>query len=1277
MKTLYNLFILLFISVSMLAQTADTTLVAYFPFNGNAIDVTGNGHNGTVNGGVLTNDRFNQEEKAYTFPNLHNNIVLDNTTGLNLENGFTLNTWVKYKNINCGIVGKHNCWVVNGFYLGIDNGHFWLRLANSVWSDIVTNEVYVEDQWYMVTGVYDHATSTGKVYVNGVLKASGSVLYNNYSSAPITISEGSNGCPDGNMPGAIDEVKIYNRALSDAEILAEYNSSSTDLIAYFPFNGNAIDETGNGYDGTINGNTTLVPDRFGSQNKAFTFPDQLSSISLANSTNLNLENGFTINAWIKYTVNNYTTVIVCKHVCGFVNGFFFGIDADGQIQLWIGNSGWSTVRTNQSFVEGQWYMVTASYDATTSTAKVYVNGELGGSGSVVYNNFSSNPISIGETYLNNCGAGFMDGAVDEVKIYDRVLGDSEIMDEYNNTYNDLVLFLPFSGNANDESGNGNNGTVNGASLTQDRFGVSDRAYNFNGIMDFISIADNPNLFSDELTISWWYKITEILGGERVVIGWVDGGHRYQQFFNGGQLSYLNGYNVAQPGIYFNPIYGLNDLNVWKNVVVTYQKTGESTSTTSIYVDGELKQTDNHSLAMDYAPGPDFFIGKNHNGNFFKGYLDDLRIFNRILTSNEILDLYNDSTTYTPPNLEDGLVAFYPFHGNANDQSPTANNAIVIGATLTEDRFGVDNNAYYFNGTGRLQAADNTVYDFGTEDFSMNAWVNIETINTARIVSAGYNENDGIWGLGFGTQPIWGSGNRINFFVYSNNAFQDFSSDEITNYTTGNWALISVVKQSNSIKFFFNGQQVGTVPINFQANSNSYLSIGCRQQASNVFDEFLIGKIDDIRLYNRALSNEEVVLLYNDSTTYYPPLEDGLVAYWPMNGNTNDSTFNNNDGINYGGSYVKDRYGINDAAMFFDSLNSYIEGINPGNNLPVGNSPRSFSAWIKALSYDDYGNNIFHYGTAQPAPTNFHFLIKQSVALGNGYGYGVLYGNTNVVDSTWHFVTGVYEGGTERIAKLFVDGKLDATGNITSEPNTILGSNWRIGRFMEGEVRFNGNIDEVKVYEIPLTNQQIWDKYIATTTAPNLLFPGNDSTLINNLTPLMDWDSTITANAYRIIIANDSLFSAILIDTILNSSSFQVYEGLLIHIENLYWKVRTINDGGIGPWSEINRFQIVLTDVEDETQLPTEFALLQNYPNPFNPSTTITYHLPTASKVELKVYDIIGNEIATLVNEVQSAGRYNVDFGSHSDEGQNLSSGIYFYKFTAGDFVQTKKMILLK
>jgi hypothetical protein len=88
--------------------------------------------------------------------------------------------------------------------------------------------------------------------------------------------------------------------------------------------------------------------------------------------------------------------------------------------------------------------------------------------------------------------------------------------------------------------------------------------------------------------------------------------------------------------------------------------------------------------------------------------------------------------------------------------------------------------------------------------------------------------------------------------------------------------------------------------------------------------------------------------------------------------------------------------------------------------------------------------------------------------------------------------------------------------------------------------------------------------------------------------------------------------------------------------------------------------------------PKEFVLYQNYPNPFNPNTLISYQLPVTSDVTLKVYDVLGNEIATLVNEEKPAGEYEVEFNASS-----LSSGMYLYKLQAGTFVQTKKMILTK
>jgi len=101
-------------------------------------------------------------------------------------------------------------------------------------------------------------------------------------------------------------------------------------------------------------------------------------------------------------------------------------------------------------------------------------------------------------------------------------------------------------------------------------------------------------------------------------------------------------------------------------------------------------------------------------------------------------------------------------------------------------------------------------------------------------------------------------------------------------------------------------------------------------------------------------------------------------------------------------------------------------------------------------------------------------------------------------------------------------------------------------------------------------------------------------------------------------------------------------------------------------------RILTNIVQEENRNYTIFRLEQNYPNPFNPSTTIKYSIPKQRDVTLKVYDLLGSEVLTLVNKLQFKGKYEVDF-----DGSDLTSGIYFYRLQAGDFVETKKMILMK
>jgi hypothetical protein len=102
----------------------------------------------------------------------------------------------------------------------------------------------------------------------------------------------------------------------------------------------------------------------------------------------------------------------------------------------------------------------------------------------------------------------------------------------------------------------------------------------------------------------------------------------------------------------------------------------------------------------------------------------------------------------------------------------------------------------------------------------------------------------------------------------------------------------------------------------------------------------------------------------------------------------------------------------------------------------------------------------------------------------------------------------------------------------------------------------------------------------------------------------------------------------------------------------------------------NNMQVSIAGAEKT--LPTSFGLNQNYPNPFNPSTIISYQLPKQSRVEIAVYNSIGQKVATLVNEVKEAGYYNVNFSA-----SGLSSGVYFYQIKAGDFNMSKKMLLIK
>lgn len=132
--------------------------------------------------------------------------------------------------------------------------------------------------------------------------------------------------------------------------------------------------------------------------------------------------------------------------------------------------------------------------------------------------------------------------------------------------------------------------------------------------------------------------------------------------------------------------------------------------------------------------------------------------------------------------------------------------------------------------------------------------------------------------------------------------------------------------------------------------------------------------------------------------------------------------------------------------------------------------------------------------------------------------------------------------------------------------------------------------------------------------------------------------------------------------LLSSTVGETFIGKTVNIENRH---------NLGFWYVYK--QSIITEVEkEEENLPTMFKLEQNYPNPFNPSTVIKFGVPEKSTVVLKIYDILGGEVTTLVNEEMDPGWYKREF-----DASYYSSGVYIYRMQAGSYVSTKKMILLR
>jgi hypothetical protein len=336
---------------------------------------------------------------------------------------------------------------------------------------------------------------------------------------------------------------------------------------------------------------------------------------------------------------------------------------------------------------------------------------------------------------------------------------------------------------------------------------------------------------------------------------------------------IGGYNIGDQ-IQSNNWTGVSPaLNRWYHVVCTRDNTS-----IKLYVDGELIGN-NSTLTSTIGTTPNYgsptyvTFGARNGGasQYMQGSLDDIYIYNRAITAQEVSALYEVTKSPTAVDLKTGLLACYPFNGNANDAFGNDNNGTVSGATLTNDRFGIPNSAYNFDGNSFIKLGNPN--DFKNNTFTYAAWVKVpvapdfNSLSAYSIVSIGSGQvlsliNRPAEGL------FWG------FTTYNDeNISYDINPSSNLKTDINTWHHVVISRSPTQAKLYVDGTQIMTattpVPTTATYTSSNPLviyqaTIGTRPDETNI--QFFKGIIDDVHIYNRPLDAAEIRALYDGNTS---------------------------------------------------------------------------------------------------------------------------------------------------------------------------------------------------------------------------------------------------------------------------------------------------------------------------------------------------------------------------------------------------------------------------
>ena len=848
------------------------TEIAKYTFSGNTNDVSANTNNASNFGATFTKDRFGVANSAMHFDGFQSRVVAPNSPALQTPET-SVSFWVKPDEIPAqgedyllSYGGWQERWKIS---VPSHGKPVWTTNHTGGISDMDSDPgVLTVGQWDHLVMVHDGLED--RIYLNGALVATKSVV-GTLNSTGHPFGMGFDPIDGANFFfGDLDDITIYDSALSDAEVAALFVTESTPpvfgsgLVAYYPFDGNLRDESDYRNHG-LGRDIEYTTDHFGFGNSAVEFNGTSSKVDAPNSSHLNSPTT-TVMFWVKANSLPAQGESYLASFGGWQERWKISMPSHGRL-VWTTNheNGISDMDAGVALVPGEWVHVAFVHDGLMDL--IYINGDsVAGKDVVGALDNTTHPLGIGYDPIDM--ANYFDGAIDEFQIYNVALDAIDINSLYTeqNTVvldpDPKVLDLPFSGDFKDVSQFRNHGEPHNATLTHDRFGYANNAASLNASDSaYINVDNSTQYNSDWTTVSFWVNMNELPGTGEV----------YLMSFGGWQERWKISLPSHGKVVWTtNHATGISDMDAgdanalvpgsWTHVVVSHGMAQDK-----IYINGVLANSKDVGGALNHTNHP-LGIGWNpiDGGNHMNGLIDEVQIYNVALTDAQVAALYEEQRV--EPVFPGNIVADYPLNANGHDVSPYHNHGDVFGAVASLDRFNRSNHAMNFDGDDSI-VADNSK-QLNTPVTTVSFWVKPNSLpgngEAYLLTFGGWQER---WKISLPThgKPVWTTNHT--------GGISDMDSGDGNELPVGDWTHVVMVHDGTKDFIYMNGALAAEKDVVGLLNNTTHpFAMGY-----NVIDggSYFDGMLDDVLIFNEALDALEVLALFDEQ--FADPAETDVTA----------------------------------------------------------------------------------------------------------------------------------------------------------------------------------------------------------------------------------------------------------------------------------------------------------------------------------------------------------------------------------------------------------------